>query len=672
MLDKTYIFGPAGTGKTTKLVGELKSRLKDDEVSTVLSFTKKDAQDISDRANDSVQGYTLASIYWRVAYLGLFDKKPKRFGGHIYYPPLFLGMSQDEILADEEEKELENINVKYMFDSLDLELNYPLQKDEYSNSEVLSPVWDQIILKVLKNEKHKLNKEEENIYNKWLRVSNMYGFMLPEEALAYALYDADLTALAIKDANVRDEVEVFEKLSFLKNSKILAIDEAQDINSYEMQLIQKMLQCYRIKELIVCGDPNQTIYGDLKGANDGLIKWAEKDANKIIVLTTNYRSSLPIDKFNDSIINSHAHIEGIAEIKEKKSVRIEREPAILYYESDSRFQMCEPFIDEAIEKRKKGDIKSIALLAHSLYIFGETQQLLNNIAMPFQIKTQRGRTMNSSLLHSIKKNDILCKNNFFNYSVLKDVNLNTDGSMVHKDRVLAIYGLCKSLGLSRISIDDKGSFLACLLGYKDDEYINTRELVRTIYDSAGRMGGYEPEVWEEYDLEKCEPLMKIEEENGSVSLFSTPIKNSDIAISFWRAVGSGDTTVLNNKSIHRIRSSDSTLLIAKSIYEKKVEMEGWDYKEFCSFIDTPMIMSNIHQFKGNEADYVIACTHAFKKLIESDMLSQLRLFYVMCSRARDYLRLVIPLHNEGWEIADNHVLNYGLMPLTKYRQNLLN
>jgi hypothetical protein len=86
--------------------------------------------------------------------------------------------------------------------------------------------------------------------------------------------------------------EDISHISFLKNCKIIFIDEAQDINENQYNLILEISNKLKIP-LVLVGDPNQSIY-QFQGGSD---KFLLNHSNSKHQLINNYRSSKEIVEF---------------------------------------------------------------------------------------------------------------------------------------------------------------------------------------------------------------------------------------------------------------------------------------------------------------------------------------------------------------------------------------
>lgn len=109
------------------------------------------------------------------------------------------------------------------------------------------------------------------------------------------------TSILHATKSLKHKIGIVNDISYLKNVKIIFVDEAQDLSQNEYNLINTLwesLECF----LVMVGDPNQSIYGFKRGSSKFLLDF---DASSI-ELIKNYRSTKHIV---DLVNNCKPHTE---------------------------------------------------------------------------------------------------------------------------------------------------------------------------------------------------------------------------------------------------------------------------------------------------------------------------------------------------------------------------
>ncbi len=677
-----YIKGAAGAGKSTALKDLVISKLKGSDRATILTFTKSDSVDMNNKLQDraNILACTMASLCWRISHRGEYTKY--NYGRQLiideegtkanYLPPIFCGIQEQEtesgIKLEGEPKKPKNNYELFKYQKLKISYPYEYKQDGI----ILNPVYKNILEKRL--DRDKLTPDEDAIYKLWTEQARPLGFTIIDEALYYSLYEANLKEVAEYDKYIDDNTEKERiikkhKLAFLSHCNLLAIDEAQDMNRWELALIEKIIKEYSIKEVIICGDPNQTIYQKLRSADSCLTKWAETKTQNPIILKYNYRATQELTDFPDNLINDNLYIEGVEEIPRRTSKVKHIQDSLICEPHDSLPQPILKYTYEAMQKFIDNKINSIAILAHSMGVLHSCIKVLDINCIPYKINTTGGRHKHGKLLKDTKGFHRLTPNNFYNIAVLYDKELDTDGDDISVDRVLACLSLFKGIGLNigkKYGLTRDGEpyeeeCIEVIEGYSSGGYMPIEKLVKNIFETSSRRPNYNKEIWKDYDLKFLEPLTIPESiKDGTPSLIDTPLKNSEVGMAFWEAVAMGDTEVLKNRHLHRHVLGVNLFNLNKSYYDQKVISFGWDYNKFNELINNPIIMSNIYQFKGKESDFVIATSFAFNSIAKITPLESVRLAYTLISRARKYMRLLTASSLTTDFYNNWHILNlYG-------------
>jgi len=145
------------------------------------------------------------------------------------------------------------------------------------------------------------NKAQIDFIEKGKRISNIFSNYNCKtiHKLAYLISknmikkssESNLNTLILSTLKIIKNEDI-SQISFLKNCKIIFIDEAQDINENQYNLILEISNKLKIP-LILVGDPNQSIY-QFQGGTD---KFLLNHSNSKHQLINNYRSSNEIVEF---------------------------------------------------------------------------------------------------------------------------------------------------------------------------------------------------------------------------------------------------------------------------------------------------------------------------------------------------------------------------------------
>lgn len=182
----------------------------------------------------------------------------------------------------------------------------------------------------------------------------------------------------------------FPKIAALYRRSFIAIciDEAQDLNNAQYQLLVALAND-EFKNIMMVGDPNQSIFHFNGSSTDYMNKQFVKDFNPIVFeLKENYRSSKSVLAASKKVIPETEDIIGIVKegIFEIHSLEDE----------DLEAKWIVDKINDLISLKKHSDIEGdityekIAVLARNKYIFSKLEKHLKDVSIPFYYKIASG------------------------------------------------------------------------------------------------------------------------------------------------------------------------------------------------------------------------------------------------------------------------------------------
>ncbi len=279
-MKSTVIFGNPGTGKTYDLVERLK-KFKQQGYSArdihVLSHTRAAAKEIADRS-DGANANTIHSLAYR--YCGMIkeqvisSKDLMDFSEKIGVP--MKGALGDNTLGLEAGDE-------YMA-MINYAMNQMISVEDYARE--YTPVTG--------------NTEEFIYFHKsYLNYKEAYGYVDFNDMLKKAL-----------------------DLHPVPTFSVLCVDEAQDLSPLQWALIDRLIATGKISEIVVTGDPDQSLF--IWGGADvhGMEKFAEKYSSDIRELVQSYRVPQDIHSLSETIIrkSTNRYAKKYLPTKEKGSV----------------------------------------------------------------------------------------------------------------------------------------------------------------------------------------------------------------------------------------------------------------------------------------------------------------------------------------------------------------
>jgi superfamily I DNA/RNA helicase len=296
----TKIWGPPGTGKTTRLLKILKEKLdygySKDQIclvgyaratATTLQIRCKNEFDFEDEDLDSIR--TIHSLCKNVLpkELQLLTVSDKKYLNKVLNWPKSEWLSKEDYQRlkrqeddpeddNEEKKEEEKLRRKFLENKLDL-ISKGLNTFSHGNS------WPSI--------KYYFEELQENY-----QYNNIH---LDDLEFTYNTYKDFKKAYGIIDFTDM-LASTLEPNITLPNYEILFVDECQDLNPLMWKVLDKMFETKGDKQIYLAGDDDQSIYGfNCADPNTFLHK---KVSHPDIILPKSYRLPKKIKDFSQSII----------------------------------------------------------------------------------------------------------------------------------------------------------------------------------------------------------------------------------------------------------------------------------------------------------------------------------------------------------------------------------
>jgi DNA helicase-2/ATP-dependent DNA helicase PcrA len=257
------------------------------------------------------------------------------------------------------------------------------------------------------------NDKKEDLILEYLRKISEYkrDFILPESVEdanikeIYMAYNNELEKSHTMDFN---DLLFYTYLLFInypdianlyrKQYKYICIDEAQDLTAAHYKLI-KSLCGIAFKNIMMVGDPNQSIYG-FNGANPKYMSQFSKDFDaRIITLTQNYRSSNKIllaaqSLFPSSKIKEDSLITGSIKFIEENNEETEALEVFNY-------------IKQLINKHNTLPEEQLtwercAILARNKYVFTNIRKVLNENKIKFYERFSDSTSYESNTMKEVQ------------------------------------------------------------------------------------------------------------------------------------------------------------------------------------------------------------------------------------------------------------------------------
>lgn len=209
---------------------------------------------------------------------------------------------------------------------------------------------------------------------------------------------------------------------YSRSYEYICVDEAQDLNRVQYFVLRSMT-FGRNNNIMLVGDPNQSIYGFNGSSADLMQKDFVKDYSPtIIILYDNYRSTKSILQFANKIIPGSASLDnivlnGICEETQYDTVEQEAESVVKKISNLISLRNCDE-IEDVIS------YTNFAILARNKYVLQAVENVLSSHNIPYYYKTTSSGIEFNSQSGKAFFLGILVKANpkdSFHFSQLKDL-----------------------------------------------------------------------------------------------------------------------------------------------------------------------------------------------------------------------------------------------------------
>ncbi len=370
----------------------------------------------------------------------------------------------------------------------------------------------------------------------------------------------------------------------------ICVDEAQDLNNAQYQLLLALANG-EFTNIMMVGDPNQSIYHFNGSSPDYMDKQFIRDFNPVIVeLNENYRSSKKVLEAAEKIIPDAEYIvgtvkEGIFKINGLK-------------DEEAEAQWVVGKIKELIALKKHDDIEGeitcekIALLARNKYIFNPIETQLKEAKLPFYYKMTPGAIQFESDLMNI-------------FDLALRVRLNPQDSL-HKQRLIS---RLKIKTTENMNLEDVISQIS------DELNKNLITLVTKLSDDGTNL---------KQVLEKFKDNLSVDDENEKYMIFN----DIDELLKHWDNYAKNT----DNKSLHQFKNA-----MALGQTHPLTQHFG-------------ITLSTVHTMKGQEFDIVFVIgmddeTFPDYRAVRSggiEMTQEKNNLYVALTRAKRFLYVTWP------------------------------
>ncbi len=423
----------------------------------------------------------------------------------------------------------------------------------------------------------------------------------------------------LKDSNLMDfddillcTLEIVEKYPEIKEKysnkfKAIMVDEAQDLNFVQMKILDNLMR----DNICLIGDDCQNIF-EWRGSSSELVFQFDRKHKKVI-LENNYRSSENIvEAVNRTIKSMKFKID-----KKLKCTRNKGERIIVKGFDDIHDET--EYIIQEIKKliKKKEVFHEVAILIRTNYIGKDIERELIRNKIPCHLSKSRS---------------------FFDREEIKDVisflnlKINPD-SRVDFSRLMKILPGVGDVAINKMidySIEKKSSFAGIL---KEIDKIRVNDQAK-----------YSARIIDEALCSNENPIESFLKCTNYDKIISNKYKNEEMKLE-----DKFENISLLLELFNEYSSEEEGI---KNFLDSLIEMEkGEKYKN-------KVIISTIHSAKGLEWKHVfLACCNEkilpyYKdKLTNIKRDSELRLFYVAISRAKDNLTITYS-NNQRWRFLE--------------------
>lgn len=349
------VLSGAGSGKTRTLTYRvaylLKQGVKPHDILCV-TFTNKAAQEMKERIT-ALTGITKAR-WWIGTFHGTCVRILVQYGEKIGIPSCFT-------IADEKEQEKELKAVLGTYENANIELERLQSIISWAKNNLIKP--DEL---VTENE-YCIDPVIGRIYTEYqerLKKMNTLDF-------------DDLIMRTIDLLNTCPDVR--ERLQ--DQFKYILVDEAQDINTSEMELLR--ILSAKHGNLTLVGDDCQNIYSWRGATLDAIMAFAREPGTKIMKLEQNYRCSGNIVEASNAVIQKNKN-------RLEKTLRTDNPKGekIVYYRADNEFEEARfvaGIIDYCCNMKRTHEYKDFAVLYRTNSQSRAIEDALSRFFIPYQI-----------------------------------------------------------------------------------------------------------------------------------------------------------------------------------------------------------------------------------------------------------------------------------------------
>lgn len=364
-----YVKASAGSGKTRVLTERIRKLLaRSNKKVLALTFTNKAGQEILERLSDidEIEKRTFIGTFH-----GFCQSILENHGSLIGYEKM------PHIFEDDSDRlELIELAIEQVPTYL---ANYK-QKDKKEQKDYCWRALNfisEVKRKLINENDISEHTEDENIillfatYQDILRSQNAIDF----DDLLLRAYNLFLDAPSIAAL-------------YRRSFAAICVDEAQDLNNAQYQFL-KALAGDEFKNIMMVGDPNQSIFHFNGSSPDYMDKDFVKDFSPVIIsLTENYRSSISVLDAAKKIFPDAEYIEGTV----KKGIF----ELLCAADENIEADWVVNKISSVVTLKKHDDIEGeitfekIAVLARNRYLFKSVEEKLKNKSIPYYYKMTPG------------------------------------------------------------------------------------------------------------------------------------------------------------------------------------------------------------------------------------------------------------------------------------------
>lgn len=359
---KFLLLAGAGTGKTHTITHRLARLVEDStppESILLLTFTKKAAMEMTQRAN-GILDERCSKIY-SGTYHSFAANMLRKYGKHIGLSNNFTILDQsdaeDVINLVRAELELDKKERKFPKKGLLMELfSTSVNKNKSISHLVLEnyPGLESDIPDILRcHEAYTKFKREKHVLDYDDMLVRLYELLTTNEVVA-------------------------EKIS--SRFKYIMIDEYQDSNKLQNNIIKEVCKVHG--NLMVVGDPNQSIYGFRGGCFENIMSFTEEFEDvKVIKLFQNYRSVQPILNLSNALMKQadQKHYNPL-----ESNMKEGDKPSLVYVPNGYTQSMF--IVQQILDLYEQGvPLRDICILTRNAYLTAELQLMLTQANLDFTL-----------------------------------------------------------------------------------------------------------------------------------------------------------------------------------------------------------------------------------------------------------------------------------------------